>query len=166
MEVTDKQELYDRHGQQLAEVFTLGDKSNVLSDGPLAKACEKVLSELYKREYDPITGVALETQQMDQEARKRWLAAKEAGACLNNRDACVGVVYGVVAKDATSDDLSDVVETVVNMRPQEIQQSAIVLSTQPGETSTATALAIEAFARDNGIAVYRSFADLVKHHAR
>lgn len=172
MEVTNKQSLLDEQGEQITDYFTVGTHTNLITDGPLARSFSAALDQLYAREYDPITGVAMETQAIDEiEAKRNWLAAKVRSLKFANDGTDVGFVYGVKEAQATHDNLIDVVDTISEMSDIQKTSSAIVLD---GNVTTPTSgdedlenpisVAIEQFAKARGVAVYRSFNEFIKRH--
>lgn len=177
MIVSNRQDLHDEDGAAIGEFFTVGQNTNIIADGPLANAFSMALNQLYKREKDPITGVALETQAMDAvEAKRQWLAAKVRSFQFANDGTDVGMAFGVKEAQATHTDLIDVVDSVASMNDTQRAQSAVIIEGVPQNTEqlnmpglgqskpNPVAMAIESFARDNGVAVYKSFEDFVRHH--
>lgn len=167
MEVSNKQELVDETNKPITEFFTMGQATNVLVDGPLAHACSDVLDSMYKREYDPITGVAMETQQMDTVAASRaWLAAKERTYGFVNGGGDIGMVYGVKETQATRSDLIDVTDTLAEMNDVQLSNSAVLVLKEEGtRQENACAMALEQYALSRGVRVYHSMKEFVQKHA-
>ncbi len=172
MEVTNKQPLIDDQGEQITDYFTMGAHTNVITDGPLARSFSAALDQLYAREYDPITGVAMETQAIDEiEAKRNWLAAKVRSLKFANDGTDVGFVYGVKEAQADHDNMIDVVDTISEMTDVQKSASAIVLDggvTTPTsgdeEMENPVSVAIEQYAKSRGVAVYHSFNEFIKRH--
>lgn len=173
MEITDKKPLFAEDGQQLSDFFTISGQTNVIADGPLAPAFTKALDELYRREYDPLTGVALETQAMDEiEAKRHWLAAKVRSLQFANDGTDVGMVYGVKEAQAEQSDLINVVDTLCEMNDTQKANSAIVIepASETGdgiervENEYPVATALEQYAVSKGIKVYHSFNEFIRKH--
>lgn len=177
MTVTNRTAFHDEDGATIGEYFTVGENANVIADGPLANAFSKALDQLYRRERDPLTGMALETQAMDAvEAKREWLAAKVRSFKFANDGTDVGMAYGVKEAQATHSNLIDVVDSVSSMTDEQRAKSAVIIEGEPQTTEelgiantdpiapNPVALAIESFARDNGVAVYKSFNDFIRHH--
>lgn len=167
MEITSKNPIYAEDGQQLADFFTIGGQTNVMVDGPLAPAFTQALDQLYRREYDPLTGVALETQAMDEiEAKRHWLAAKVRSLQFANDGSDVGMVYGVKEAQAEQNDLINVVDTLCEMNDVQKANSALVIE-QPEDRRTEDnpiATAMESYAISKGLKVYHSFVEFVRKH--
>ena len=169
MEVSNKQALVDGSENPIADFFTMGQSTNVLTDGPLAHACSDILDQMYRREYDPITGVAMETQQLDQVAASRaWLAAKDRCYNFVNGGNDIGMVYGVKETQATRENLIDVSDTLAQMNDSQRSNSAIIVIKDNGGLKpvvSVLALAIEEYARAHGVRVYLSMKEFVQKHA-
>lgn len=177
MEVTNKKQIIDENGQALVDYFTVGQSTHVVTDGPLAVAFSDALNKLYRREYDPINGMALESQQQDSvEAKRQWLAAKVRSYNFSNDGADVGMLFGVKESQATHSDLIDVVDTLATMSDQQQANSAIVLQEDTPATSeqlgipspkgpNTVAVAIEQFAKERGVRVYRSFEQFIRQNS-
>lgn len=167
MEITSKNPIYAEDGQRLADFFTIGGQTNVMVDGPLAPAFTQALDQLYRREYDPLTGVALETQAMDEiEAKRHWLAAKVHSLQFTNDGSDIGMVYGVKEAQAEQSDIINVVDTLCEMNDVQLANSAIVI--EPNEASVPednpVSKALESYAASKGLKVYHSFIEFVRKH--
>lgn len=167
MEVSAKNVLRDSSSNEIAEIFMLGQSTGVVADGPLAKACSDVLDSLYKREYDPITGVAMETQQMDTaEFKKVWLKAKASQVLPDN----VGMAYTLSENQVTRQTLIDVSDALTKMNDVAKSNSAIVIikdNNGDGNIHSSIVLisALEEYASSKGVRVYRNMQDFIQKHA-
>ena len=120
----------DREGgsTKLEDYIVGKDGKSIGCDGPLAKAYSEALSELYKKEVDPVTGLALETQAQDvQYAEKELLAAGEAKAAIAVDDEDLSLIYGVQKGFTTPQEVIEVTDHFSRMSDEAKSRSAVIL---------------------------------------
>lgn len=100
----------------------------VVTDGPLSQMFTAVLNELYKKEVDKETGIAIESQALDvSNAQNLWIASKVVQQ--THRDEHIGMLYGVYDHDATLQDVMRISAAIEEMNEEERKVSAIVIVT-------------------------------------
>lgn len=100
----------------------------VVTDGPLSQMFTAVLNELYKKEVDKDTGIAIESQALDaSNAQNLWIASKVVQQAA--RDEHIGMLYGVYNHDASIQDVMRISAAIEEMTDEERQRSAIVIVT-------------------------------------
>ena len=105
----------------------VGDKE-VIVDGPLSLAYCNALNEIYKKEVDPETGLAVETQQMDELERKRlWLMHKLGVSEGDEETVPVGMIYAVRDGQVDSGVVFEVTDTLGKMSPAELNSTCVVI---------------------------------------
>ena len=101
----------------------------VVADGPLSQMFTATLNELYKKEVDPETGIAIESQALDvSNSQNLWIAAKLAKEAKG--DEHIGMLYGVYHHEATLQDVMRVSAALEEMTEEEKARSAVVIITQ------------------------------------
>jgi hypothetical protein len=109
--------------------------TSVSCDGPLAKAYSEALSVLYKKDVDPETGLALETQANDVlSAQKEIEAAAMVQSNVAFDDENLSLLYGVQKGLVTPEHVIDVTDHFSRMSDEAKQRSAVVMdvTVQPG----------------------------------
>lgn len=100
----------------------------VVTDGPLSQMFTATLNELYKKEVDENTGIAIESQALDvSNSQNLWIASKAAQAA--SRDEHIGMLYGVYSHEASIQDVMRINAAIEEMTDEERQVSAIVIVT-------------------------------------
>jgi len=175
----EQKQLISPEGELVGDYFQINGQSAVVCDGPLSHAYSQALNQLYKREYDPLTGVALESQANDEIMAKRlWLASKYRSMQFANDGKDIGMLFGVKESQTTNEDVINVVDSVSEMNDQELQNSGIIIerneqtpiSGENGEQaeqiiSNPITAALEQYAKQKGIAVYHSLEQYLKLNA-
>lgn len=179
IQTVEKKELLDQNGESVSDFFNINGNTSVVCDGPLATAYTNALNEIYKREYDPFNGVALETQANDEiEAKRMWLASKIRSLNFINDGTDIGMIYGVKEAQTTHENVIDVVDTFAEMNDSQRANSAVIIegtaqtptSGEDGEKPqighlNPNSAALEQYALSKGIAVYRSLNQFIQRHA-
>ncbi len=105
---------------------------NIVADGPLSRMFASVLNALYKKEVDPETGIAIESQALDvQTGENLWIASKVA-----KPDEHIGMLYGVYNHQASLCDVIAVAEALQEMTPEEKAKSALICVTHERDAQT------------------------------
>jgi hypothetical protein len=105
----------------------VGEKE-VIVDGPLSLAYCNALNEIYKKEVDPETGMAVETQQIDELERKRlWLLYKLSVSEGSEETVPVGMIYAVRDGQVDSGVVFEVTDTLGKMSPSELNNTCVVI---------------------------------------
>jgi len=123
-------------GTNIEDYIVTKDGNTMSCDGPLAKAYSEALSELYKKEIDPITGLALETQAQDvQYAEKEILAGDEAKVNIDENDENMSLLYGVQKGFTTPKEVMEITDHFSRMSDEAKSRSVVILdTTQQSET--------------------------------
>lgn len=118
-------------GGNSIEDYIVGKDGNTIGcDGPLAKAYSEALSSLYKKEIDPITGLALETQAQDvQYAEKELLAGEEAKVDIDENDENMSLLYGVQKGFTTPKEVMAVTDHFSRMNDEAKSRSVVIIDT-------------------------------------
>ena len=169
-------------------IFAFGDASGFVADGPLAAAYGQALDQLYSKEVDADTGIVLESQTTALESQEivaeikdeevtTWLNWKDRPLEFANDGDDTGMLYGVKREQASVKDLNRVVNAVSKMTDGQKAASVVVLDGGTGTAATPDSVkqgtelmdtpvvaAMEAYCRENGVMVYRSFHEFVKRH--
>lgn len=102
----------------------------VVGDGPLGRLYTDTLNQMYAKDVDPATGIALETQAMDSvTAKNLWLAAQSASNNFQDQGTEVGMVYGVYRHQTTVADVINVADSFSEMSAAQKKNSCIIIDT-------------------------------------
>ncbi len=116
----------------------------IVSDGPLSKMYTDALNEIYQKEVDPTTGMALETQALDSNKQKNlWLAAKSASHGFADQGEGVGMLYGVYRHAAAVSDVINVADTFSEMTAAQKANSYVILDTKVSQDNMGSIPAYE-----------------------
>ena len=130
------------------------DGGKFVADGPLSSRCAEVLHELYQIKTDEETGLAIETQMIEQFGRSAWVAASLARNQLEQSGDSAGLLYGVDSGQATMSDTVDASNSIAGMTPSERKNSVVYIETPSEEVSlNPFAQVIKRVADQNGIDV-------------
>jgi len=109
-----------------AEFITTASGTNMVMGGPLAQAYSEGLDQLYAKERTE-EGVALESQQQDQEvARRAYILSKKPLLDTDDR-ANMSIFYGVHKGAVHVPNVIDVVDALSTMNDTQRQRSAIII---------------------------------------
>ena len=132
-----------------------------VSTGPLADAMMQALDQIYERKIDATTGIALESQQLDNIKRQTWLMMRKRFAEQAGVPSPVAMLYGVKAAEASPVDLIEVADTVGNMTEEEKADSVVIVDGAMENTTNPAVPALESYCRDAGVKFFRSFSAFV-----
>lgn len=160
--------------RQELEIFDVGG-THMVTDGPLSTVFSEALHQLYRNEYDPISGAVMESLQLDESAIKTsWLAAK-VDELIGKNSESVSMLYGVREGDASASDITNVANSFAEMTAQQIDNTAVVIvrendpTKEGGASETAfippSAAALEQYAVWRGAKVYHSFDEFLRKHS-
>lgn len=103
-------------GARIEEYITTNNGASYGLDGPLARAYSVALDELYKKDKDPITGLSMETQELDEDReQKGWIAAKGPAIDMDGNIEDMGMLYGVGRGEITHKTIIEVTDKLQRM---------------------------------------------------
>ena len=163
-------------GSVRIEDYIVSKDGNTMScDGPLAKAYSEALSELYKKEIDPVTGLALETQANDAlAAEKEILAADEVKIGINagEADENLSLLYGVQKGFTTPEHVIEVTDHFSRMSDEAKSRSVVIIDVSTVDKSGNTRIstkgvdlceqALESLCIKHNVPVMKSLAQYIK----
>ena len=172
-----QENIENKDGGKITDYVVSSNGNQYLLDGPLARAFSEALDVLYKKEVDPVSGVALETQAIDALHSQMEYKEKMAGELMNkNLASNMGLVFGVEKGKADADDLIDVTDTLSSISPEQKNMSAVVFdaaTTNEGSPENPEIgpmafnpfeKALEQLCAKHGVRTYQSLAQFVKHN--
>lgn len=100
----------------------------ILTDGPLSKMYTDALNELYAKEVDERSGIAVETQALDEQVVSNlWIAQRDQGHNYANHGEEVGMLYGVAKQEAELKDVENVAVAFSQMTDEQKRNSSVVI---------------------------------------
>lgn len=120
----------NQQNEKIVDYIGINNNKAYLLDGPLSRAYSSALDELYKKEVDSETGIALETQAID--AIHSQMEMKDKLALMIHFDNAVqnlGLIYGVEKGKATPEDVIEVTDALSVMTPEQKSNSAVIFDT-------------------------------------
>ena len=161
--------------EKVTDFITTKNGDNYVVDGPLSRAYSEALNELYKKEIDPTSGIALETQAIDAlHSQMDYVEKKAAKIFLDNKAANLGLIYGVELGSTTPEDLIEITDSLSVMTPEQKNKSGVIIDAAIQNESTGEVpeiktdyinpveVALEQLCAKHGVHVYKSLASFVK----
>jgi hypothetical protein len=157
----------------------LSNEKGVIADGPLSKMYTDALNELYAKEVDEATGIAVETQALDAAIDKNWwLATQSKTNNFANQGEDVGMLYGVAKQEVEIKDVINVSDTLSAMTDEQKRNTAVVVDVKVKTNNTGDSYeigastfnpyeaALEAMCIAHRVPVFHSLEDFVESNKK
>lgn len=154
-------------------------EKGIVADGPLSKMYTDTLNELYAKEVDERTGIAIETQALDALIDENfWLATRARTNNFANQGEDVGMLYGVAKQEVSIDDVINVGDSLNEMTDEQKRNTSVVVDVMVKTNNTGDSYdigpasmnpyeaALEAMCIAHRVPVYASLEEFIQAQAK